>query len=88
MQAFYYYRGKLTPIPGEHPGVVSAIYKGKARVRYHEDREVLAVQARSLQIVRAAIAAYMALPNREYPERFELEWPGHYHACYSNEFRY
>lgn len=88
MQAWYYYRGKLEHIPGEHPGVIAAIYRGKARVRYHEDTETLAIQARSRKIVRAAVAAYYSLPNADKPERIEVEWPGHYESCFASEFNY
>lgn len=87
MQAWYYFRGKLTPVAGEHPGVVAAIYKGRARVRFHEDTNTLAVQARSRQIVRAAIATYLDDPNNDYPESINAEWPGHYVECFVQDWK-
>lgn len=81
MQAWYYFRGKLTPIEGEHPGVVANVYKGRARVRYHEDTETLAVQARSRQIVKSAIACYLDDPDTDFPSWINAEWPGKYVEC-------
>lgn len=86
MQAWYYHRGQLTEIEGEHPGPVAAIYKGKARVRFHEDSGTLAVQARSLRIVRAAVAAVLDLGDVR-PERIDAEWPGHYRSDWIQDWR-
>ena len=62
MSAWYYYRGKLEPVLGEHPGVIGAVYRGKARVRYHEDLDTLAVQAGMVVVPVRRIARSMVRP--------------------------
>jgi len=86
MQAWYYFRGTLEEIEGEHPGKVAAVYKGKARVRYHEDTETLAVQARSQHICRAAIAAVLDTGDIR-PSRINAEWPGRYVDCWIQDWK-
>ena len=84
-RAWYYYRGKLTEIDGEHPGPVGAIYKGNARVRYHEETETLAVQARSRRICQSAVNAY--IDAHGFPGRINAEWPGHFEDCYFQDWK-
>ena len=83
--AWYYYRGRLTEIQGEHPEPVAAVYKGKARVRYHEEIETLTVQARSLHICRKAIAAVLDTCE-VMPSRINAEWPGQYKECWVQDW--
>lgn len=79
MRAWYYDRGKMIGVDGEHPGPVGAIYRGKVRMRYHEDSETLAVQARSKYLCKAAIDAYIDAEG--FPSRINAEWPGHFVDC-------
>ena len=84
MRAWYYSRGKLTEIDGEHPGPIGAIAKGKVRVRYHEENETLAVQARSRELCRSAVRAYIDAEG--FPSRINAEWPGRYIDCWIQEW--
>jgi len=84
MRAWYYYRGKLVEVFGEHPYVVSSIAKGKVRVRYHDETETLAVQARSLHLCRQAVAAYIDCEG--FPSKVAAEWPGRYIECFIQDW--
>ena len=75
MRAWYYYRGALQVIEGEHPAPVSAVFKGHARIRYHEDSGILAVQARSRRICRQAVDLVLDRTDVK-PDRINAEWPG------------
>ena len=77
MRAWYYYRGQLEFIPGEHPGVIGRVAKGAVRLRYHEDRNVLAAQGRSRDLVRRAVACVLDRTDIT-PNAIEAEWPGHW----------
>lgn len=85
MRAWYYYRGKLEEIDGEHPGPVGAIYRGKVRMRFHEESDTLAVQARSKDLCRRAVNAYLDA-GEIIPERITAEWPGHFVDCFFQEW--
>jgi hypothetical protein len=85
MLAWYYHRGRLQEIDGEHPGVIASVYKGKARVRFHEDTETLAVQARSRHICRQAVAAVLD-EGQIMPSRINAEWPGQFIECWIQEW--
>jgi len=85
MSAWYYYRGKLEPVYGEQFGPIASIAKGKVRIRYHEDCDTLAVQARSRQLCKSAIAKYLD-SNLVSPERLTVQWPGHYEECFVQEW--
>lgn len=75
MQAWFYIRGELEEVPGEHPGVIARIAKGHVRVRFHEDSSVLAAQGRSRSLVMSAIRTVMDR-GLCMPEKLELQWPG------------
>jgi len=79
MIAFYYYRGKLIPVNGEHPEPIDRVYRGYVRLRFHDDLETLSAQGRSMNLVRRAVAAYLdqAGPG-EIPVTVAQQWPGHY----------
>ena len=70
---------------GEHPGVIANVYRGKARVRYPEENETLAVQARSRHICRKAVDAYLDAGERV-PGTVTAQWPGQYVECSVQEW--
>jgi len=86
MRAWYYSRGRLNVVPGEHFGVVAAVYRGKVRVRYHEDSDTLAVQARSLNLCRQAVKAVLDRTD-VHPEKICAEWPGQYREVFLSDWK-
>lgn len=84
MSAWYYYRGKFIPIKDEHYDVAEHISKGYARIRYHAEKSILAVQGRSQRIVREAVTGYLS--EWPTPTRLNLEWPGRFIDCTTHEW--
>lgn len=76
---WWYYRGRLIKVEGEHTEVDGTIDKGHARMRYHKVSGVLAVQARTRQICRSAVNTY--LDAEGFPDYVTIEWPGHFEDC-------
>lgn len=79
MEAWFYFRGRLIEVEGEHIGPIAKIARGYARIRYHEDSEILAVQARSKNIVCKAINLF--LDEYGIPSRINAHWPGKFVDC-------
>jgi hypothetical protein len=78
-KAFFYYRGKITELDGDHPNPEHEVRNGKVRIRfidYGADPR-LSIQARSQALCKKALAAYLD-SDYPFPEHVCLEWPGTY----------